>query len=369
MTAQWLPTGPQTLLLQAALFSDETAEDAFSQWRSTVELDHIDGGSFRLLPLLSRSLELWGDIHPSLDRIRGVYRRSVYTSTMLRVMAGSVINELEQSGVCPVVINGSAIAHLAYDDSATRPLGDVDLFVTPPELIAALAILEDLGFRSAASRHDVERGASTVFGAALSRGPAEKLRLHTSLRGFGLDPNFDQRALKRTSVRPVGHVRRTLDPTDHLLRTLINAPQPRAVPNCRWAADVICLVRNAGPIEWPRLVDDAYTLGLIRGVGEALTYLERNLRLRLPADVRQALDAKRMSPVDRLQHWAQSTPATRRSSAIRLLLTDYRYRAAGRPVHRWVTEYPRYLSSTIAARQQTNGRSLLGMLRHGPRGD
>lgn len=366
MIVRWLPNHSQTLLLQAALLSGQPAEDAFSQWRSTVDLDHTDGGSFRLLPLLLRSIEVRGDDHPGLDRIRGVYRRSVYTSTMLRSMAGSVIGALEHGGVHPVVINGAAIAHLAYNDSATRPLGDVDLFVTGQEFSDAVGIIEQLGFVGTGARRDAERDASLVVGTALNRGPAEKLRLHTTLRGFGLDPTFDQRALGRASVHPEGHVRRTLDPTDHLLRTLSSAAHDRYIPNCRWAADATLLVRHGGPIDWHRLNDDADALGVTLGVREALGYLDDHLQLGLPTQARRAIDTIRISPLGRVHHWVRSTPATRRTSAVRVLLTDYRCLAAGSPIHEGIRDYPGYLAGRIAERKRTVGQSTFQALRHGP---
>ena len=366
MTVRWLPTPSQTLLLQAALLTGQPAENAFSQWRSTVDLDHIEGGSFRLLPLLLRSIETRGDTHPSLDRIRGIYRRSVYTSTILRSMAESVLVALEHRGVHPVVVNGAAIAHLAYNDCPTRPLGDVDLFVTPQEFTHALGVIEQLGFVATGARRDAEHGVSTIVETALSRGPAEKLRLHTTLRGFGLDPRFDRRALGRARVHPEGHVHRTLDPTDHLLRTLSSAPHDRPIPNCRWAADATLLIRNAGPIDWPRLSDDADVLGVTLGIREALAYLDDDLQLGLPTEARSALDATRVSPFDRLRHWAQSTPATRRSGVVRVLLTDYRVHTAGSPRHRGITNYPGYLANRITERKHSGGRSLFHALRHGP---
>ena len=366
MSVRWLPNHSQTLLLQAALLTGKPAEEAFSKWRSTVDLDHTDGGSFRLLPLLLRSIEVRGDDHPGLDRIRGVYRRSVYTSTMLRSMAGSVIAALEHRGVHPVVINGAAIAHLAYNDSATRPLGDLDLFVPRHEFTDALAVTEGLGFVCTSSRRDAEHGASLVVGTALTRGPAEKLRLHTTLRGFGLDPRFDRRALGRASVHPQGHIRRTLDPTDHLLRTLSSAAHDLSVPNCRWAADATLLVRHAGPIDWHRVSDDADALGVTLGVREALGYLDDHLQLGLPTQARLAIDSTRISPLDRVQHWARSTPTTRRSSAVRVLLTDYRCLAAGSPVHEGIRKYPGYLAGRIAERKRTVGQSTFQALRHGP---
>ena len=55
MTSCW-PTTDQELLLRACLRTGTDAVDAWRRWRSRIDLDDVDDASFRLLPLLYRTL-------------------------------------------------------------------------------------------------------------------------------------------------------------------------------------------------------------------------------------------------------------------------------------------------------------------------
>ena len=78
-----LPSAAQRLLLEAALGDGEAAVAAAREWSLLVDLDRIDFGSFRLLPLLVRNLERLDIELPSSDRLRGIYRRCWYRNQVL----------------------------------------------------------------------------------------------------------------------------------------------------------------------------------------------------------------------------------------------------------------------------------------------
>ena len=54
MTTSWLPSPAQTLLLRASLLDDATAQHAWREFQKFADLDTVDAGSHRLLPLLFR---------------------------------------------------------------------------------------------------------------------------------------------------------------------------------------------------------------------------------------------------------------------------------------------------------------------------
>ena len=251
MTTQWLPDRSQTLLLRASLLPGDEGLDALSQWSSTTKLDDLDGGSIRLLPLLSHAIEENGGKHGDLDRIRGIHRRSLYTSTMLRSMAASVLPALAAPDADPIVIDGFAIAQRAYGDLSTRPIDDLDVFVRATEFTKTAKTLESLGFaadESTANSASVYSGRGALF----RRGPVERVRVHRALLSARGDTTFDAHAIRASTMRTEKEsALRVLSPTDMLLRVLMRAPQPRKYPNCRWAADAALLIRNVGPIDWP----------------------------------------------------------------------------------------------------------------------
>ena len=89
---------PDELLLLHAILekSDSTARSYFTQWTKTVEFDKVEGGSFRLLPLLYKRLASVGQPLPHLNKLKGIYRQSLYRNSLLFHKAFSVLAELEK---------------------------------------------------------------------------------------------------------------------------------------------------------------------------------------------------------------------------------------------------------------------------------
>jgi len=88
------PTAQQELLLRASLLKGKQATDAWEEWISTVDIDHLDLGSLRTLPLLYRNLHTQGVKHPLMSKLRGIYRLSWYKNQTLFHHIGSVLAAL-----------------------------------------------------------------------------------------------------------------------------------------------------------------------------------------------------------------------------------------------------------------------------------
>jgi len=72
------PTREQELLLRAALLQGNDAINAWHEWKSSVDIEQLDQGSYRLLPLLYRSLHIDGVEDPLMNKLKGVYRMTWY---------------------------------------------------------------------------------------------------------------------------------------------------------------------------------------------------------------------------------------------------------------------------------------------------
>lgn len=77
------PTPEQKLLLRACLLEGKETTEAWSEWRSRVDIQVLDRGSLRLLPLLYWNLKRHGVNDPLIDRFKGIYRFSWYKNQML----------------------------------------------------------------------------------------------------------------------------------------------------------------------------------------------------------------------------------------------------------------------------------------------
>ncbi len=73
-------TWPQYLLLTASLRENDAALNAWHEWRSIVDLQTVDRGSTRLLPLLWHNLVAMGVDDPLMPRLRGIYRHTWFSN-------------------------------------------------------------------------------------------------------------------------------------------------------------------------------------------------------------------------------------------------------------------------------------------------
>lgn len=76
----WLPNPRQELLLQAALAEPDRAAKAWAALEPQLDLDNISYPEFRMLPLLYRNLSEVGVSHPSMPRLKGIYKQTWYRS-------------------------------------------------------------------------------------------------------------------------------------------------------------------------------------------------------------------------------------------------------------------------------------------------
>src|SRR5215469_14327441 len=68
------PTPLQELLLRAAVMRGPVAVEAWGKWKHTVNIEAVDFGSHRMLPLLYRNLLRHGISDPLLARLKSAYR-------------------------------------------------------------------------------------------------------------------------------------------------------------------------------------------------------------------------------------------------------------------------------------------------------
>ncbi|MEM6327277.1 MAG: hypothetical protein AAF791_09185, partial [Bacteroidota bacterium] len=87
-------TPDQVRLVRTCTLSGDAGDRAWHEWSATLDLNDVDPGSQRLLPLLYRRLVDRGIEADHLDRLKGVYRRSWYDNTMLLRGAVPALNAL-----------------------------------------------------------------------------------------------------------------------------------------------------------------------------------------------------------------------------------------------------------------------------------
>ena len=241
------------LLLVAALGGTEPALRAWSDWRSTVDFDGIDGTSSRLLPLVARRSDVI-DVHaddPVTGRVRGLYRRAWAANERAFAAAESACAAAVAAGIDVLHVEALPLATM-LGDSGVRPLWDVDVCVPRRSMRTALDVLGRLGWSESPRRAR----------ARWQRWPRQLVRAGARLRLIEQRPwpGADSSAWSRAMPASTEGVR-LLGPHDVLVHAAIRAQQHWQPPGGYWVADFVRAAAALGHPEVGGVLDDPEVLG------------------------------------------------------------------------------------------------------------
>lgn len=172
------PTREQALLLSAALGTGAEAAHAYAEWRACVDIEALDGGSFRLLPLLYRNLERQGFAgdDPSIGRLKGVYRLSWVRNRTALARVQVLHGLLTEAGIEAQLIKGTALILGHYRDYGVRWMDDCDIFVRPEQAVRAIQVFRNAGWQSDIASPELILPA--IHAANFSNAAGEAIDLH-----------------------------------------------------------------------------------------------------------------------------------------------------------------------------------------------
>jgi hypothetical protein len=308
------------LLLAAALSADQTALEAWGQWRREVDIEALDQASIEMLPLLASNLKRLGVADPALDRLAGTTRQSWYRNQLLVDAAADATRRLGETGIGTMLVGGAAVTIMAYPDIGLRHLGRVGLAVRGTTATRAAAHLVIAGWTAGSPDGDLvpitDRRGLDLF---LTR---HVLTDHPTDAADALfwEGCHEQRVAETTVPAP--------SLTDALLISLLEGLRHGRPTELRWIGDAATAVRDhPNQIEWDRLVDLARRLECGLRVGAGLGYLAETLEVPVPPDVIAALSRGDHTMAERAEHrlWLRGSPGSRPSALVRHW---FRYRRA-----------------------------------------
>jgi hypothetical protein len=355
--ALW-PTPSQELLLRAALLSGPAAWQAWTEWKSQHDLIevHLDHGSFRLLPLVYKSLAAHGTDEPLMPRLKGIYRYWWCWNQRVLHRGATVIETLHRAGFRTVVLKGAAASVLFYQDTGVRPMADVDVLVPSRQALEAVECLERFGWRITSGR--VAEEIRYRHSTQMVNGEGQEFDLHWHALRECLRDDLDHGLWERSVPVQILHVQtRALGPTDALLHTIVHGMRWNEEPTIRWIPDAMAILRAAGEdIDWRLLRDEArerrVLLRLVRGLG----YLRRALDAPIPEEACNCLLAARPSGVERLEYryLALGSPEDQRSlwGYGPLLIMEYLRVAAGKNIFQKLADLPGFLRYRLRDRTE-----------------
>jgi hypothetical protein len=294
------PTAQHWPLLRILSRPGDEVRDALEAWCQTFDPRlRVDGGTFRLLPMVfHRMMELEVE-HPVRPLLKGVYRRSLVQNARIIQGAAPAVQALSDQGLNPVLLKGAAlVANSTYPTLAARPMEDVDVYVKRESRDAAFAILEGLGWQTETPPAWVPFTHAASF---LAPGGAAEIDLHWHALSAVRTPAADQVLMMGLRDGCGLDVAAAVpDPTALLLITLVHGARPNAEPPVRWIADALLLLqRDATAVDWGRVVDFACAqqTGLV--LGRMLELLSTLAGDDVPPHVVQNLRELRLWPVER----------------------------------------------------------------------
>jgi hypothetical protein len=299
----------QVLMLRAALLPADDGIAAWRQWRASVDLQQIDTGSSRLLPLLWFNLLELGVEDDWLPRIKGVYRHAWFANQLRMRRLREVEAALHERDIPLVVLKGVALAYSAYPNPGLRPMDDMDLLVRPADVPPAVEALRGAGWSTQIARP--ARVLQVVHGVEMQRDD-DRLDLHGHLFQGSLHTALDQQRWARSELLelPDGPLR-VLDPTDQLLHVLVHGVESDP-PAPRWLADAMMIMRRDGErIDWGRIAADAQhegrRLAFARAVDELINVFGAQ-RVSLPSGSADDLPKRRWTHAERFEHRIAAGP-------------------------------------------------------------
>lgn len=340
------PTSEQELLLRASLLRRQESIAAWREWHRRVNVETLDPGSQRLLPLLFRNLEAQGMEHSVLKRYASVYRLNWYRNQIVFRDVKRVLSRFYDEEIGTTILGGAPLVLLHYEDYGVRAVDDLAVLVEPDQVGPALGLLEELGWKTdfVASRKRialtqtawVENDEGVAFtlnwygGDAYCRSGADR-----------------ERSSDTTPLDFLGVPARTLNATSRLVDTLAQGIVWARTPPLRWVADCVAILGGSqSDVDWDELPGQVGRCDVILPVMNGLAYLREHLAPSIPVSVFERLQELPVSRRAKAEHQVRTLKANplRR---LRFHWFAYRRLRAGTGSERYLSGFLGYLQGYV----------------------
>lgn len=323
------PNATQKLLLKAILTNDlEESINFWQEWQQLTDIQQLDYGSQRLLPMLYNKLKTTDITHPDLKIYKGIYKQSWYKSQMMLHNILPVLQTFQENNIKAIILKGLALAVLYYKDYGLRPMSDFDILVPIEEKNNAIKIMLSLGW---------EEGFSWSHSQCFTK-QDQKCDLHWHLMSDICSLKTDEsseankefwKAIVPLQIKEISVY--ALCPTDMIFHICVHGAWWNPVAPLRWIVDVMMILKEPVVIDWSRLVTQAYKLQLGLLVRNALNYLKNNFAAPISDEVLKKLDDYKPSYNEQLDYLTKTSPTNERNplAAFWVCYREYRQYTIG----------------------------------------
>ena len=324
-----IPAPLETQLLRGALLDGDLAVEAYRRWRAEVDIDTLDGGSQRMLPLLASNLAQIGFEDDFTDQLHGHRRQALAMNAHRIGTVRPALRALAAADVDVMVLKGTALVASGLSELGLRPIGDVDVLVRPGDRGTAIDVLLDEGWEiDTYPAWYVKRVFWRTVPAWVLRKGTVQLDLHWGALHLVRDPVAEQPLWDHAEIGALGG-EPVLAPSaeDQATQAWLHAAEYCGLPPLRWAADAATTIRARGRrFDWDRVVAAAIDQRVVLQTRAALGYLADELAQPVPDEVRRRLAAERVTRLERREHAARGIRPSERSrvEAAVVALQDHR---------------------------------------------
>jgi Uncharacterised nucleotidyltransferase len=348
------PAPLHELLLKAALLPRDEAIRAWEDWRLSADIDRLDAGSYRLLPLLYRNLRAHAIDDPAIKKLKGIYRHT-WSKNQLRMRhMADTLRFFDEAGIETLILKGAPLILLYYRDHGLRPMNDVDVLIRPGCALAAVNLLRNLGWRHCDRWPRIfhESYISVGHASAFEDPDGRQFDLHWHVLPeccrTDADDDFWSAAIPTTIH---GVKTSTLNSADHLLHVCVHGTRWDPIPPFRWVADAAVITASEPQLDWSRLVDAAARHRLVWPVREALGYLRDTFHIPVPNSTLEDLRSIRSSRIEYFEYRYKARNYERKMFGYLPVHWFHYLRLAGRSRSAYsVIGFARYLQRLCGAR-------------------
>jgi len=315
---RWRPDPVQQELLTALLHpDDDLAVAAWQRWQTKTDLQQIDLGSQRLVPLLHDRLSRLSIRHGQEPRYRAVHRYWWLRNATQIKRLSEVLVALSDAGIDQrVLMGGMALIGDIYPSQALRPTFDSDVLVRSDDVPVAIGALARLGF---APTNDSVRAMDQPWIASLARRqPGIRIRdsqigrIHLWWSPAGAEGRADDMMARAVSPRSKELPARVLAPVDQLLQTCSQTLCRSDFRPLWWVVDATLMLRGHS-FDGTQLTVLARQRRLTLPIAAMLTYLDDAFDAPMPTGAISHLLAAPFDQKDRSGHLARIDPRLARS--------------------------------------------------------
>ena len=280
-------TPEQEMLLKASLLKGDPSLIAWREWRASINIeDHMDNGSFRLLPLLYQNLRKHHVEDPLMDRLKGIYRQTWYKNQKLFYETGKILKYFHDAGIQTMIVKGAALSALTYKNHGVRPMSDVDVMVPFSQILTATEVLRQKGW-APCIYPESEETLKYRISLQYKNSCNDEFDLHwfpyiefnrKKLDGDLWNHSVPIMLANEETTAPC--------PTDNLIHVMIHGTWWNPEPPIRWIADAMSIFNAFGvELDWERFVNTVRINRIALRIRDALVYLKNTFHADIPNHV------------------------------------------------------------------------------------